>query len=200
MKIKICGMKNPENIVEAAALLPDFMGFIFWKPSPRFFSGNLPELPKSIQKVGVFVDAKFTEIINKVQQYKLDFIQLHGNESPDFCESLQKENLKIIKAFSVGIAFDFTILKAYESVVDYFLFDTKGDAPGGNGQSFEWGILDNYNSPKPIFLSGGIGLESIENLQKLNIPIFAVDVNSKFETSPGQKNIPFLQQFKNQLP
>ncbi len=200
MKIKICGMKNPENIVEAAALLPDFMGFIFWKPSPRFFSGNLPELPKSIQKVGVFVDAEFTEIINKVQQYKLDFIQLHGNESPDFCESLQKENLKIIKAFSVGIAFDFTILKAYESVVDYFLFDTKGDAPGGNGQSFEWGILDNYNSPKPIFLSGGIGLESIENLQKLNIPIFAVDVNSKFETSPGQKNIPFLQQFKNQLP
>lgn len=200
MKIKICGMKNPENIVEAAALLPDFMGFIFWKPSPRFFSGNLPELPKSIQKVGVFVDAEFTEIINKVQQYKLDFIQLHGNESPDFCESLQKENLKIIKAFSVGIAFDFTILKAYESVVDYFLFDTKGDAPGGNGQSFEWGILDIYNSPKPIFLSGGIGLESIENLQKLNIPIFAVDVNSKFETSPGQKNIPFLQQFKNQLP
>jgi phosphoribosylanthranilate isomerase len=200
MKLKICGMKNSENIVEATALLPDFMGFIFWKPSPRFFIGNLPELPKSIQKVGVFVDAGFTEIVNKVLQYKLDFIQLHGNETPDFCESLQKENLKIIKTFSVGIAFDFTILEAYEPVVNYFLFDTKGDAPGGNGQSFNWGILENYNSQKPIFLSGGIRLESIANLQKLNIPIFAVDVNSKFETSPGQKNISLLQQFKNQLP
>ncbi len=199
MKLKICGMKNSENIVEAAKLHPEFMGFIFWKPSPRFFSGNLPELPKSIKKVGVFVDAEISEIINKVEQYKLDFIQLHGNETPDFCESLQKENLKIIKSFSVGIPFDFTVLKAYESVVDYFLFDTKGDAPGGNGQSFSWGILENYNSQKPIFLSGGIGLESIENLQKLNIPIFAVDVNSKFEIAPGQKIISLLQQFKNAL-
>ena len=200
MKLKICGMKNPENIIEVAQLQPDFMGFIFWEPSPRFFSGHLSELPKSVKKIGVFVDAGFTEIIDKVKQYQLDLVQLHGNETSDFCKKIQNENMTIIKAFSVGIDFDFKILNAYESVVDYFLFDTKGAAPGGNGQSFNWEILNNYASQKPLFLSGGIGIESIENIKKLNIPIFAIDVNSKFETAPGQKNIPLLQQFKNQLP
>lgn len=200
MKIKICGMKNPENIAVVSELQPDFMGFIFWESSPRFFSGAMPQISKSIQKVGVFVNAELAEIQNKIKQYQLDLVQLHGNETADFCQTLQQTPVKVIKAFSVGIGFDFVELVAYESAVDYFLLDTKGAAPGGNGQSFDWEILNKYVSQKPLFLSGGIGIDSIENIKKLNIPIFAIDVNSRFETRPGYKNSALLQQFKSQLP
>jgi len=199
MKLKVCGMKYPENIQEVSTLLPDFMGFIFWEKSSRFFEGTLPPLPESIQKVGVFVDASIEEITAKIKQYQLDFVQLHGSESVGFCSELQKFPIKIIKVFSVDSEFDFEILKPYEAVCDFYLFDTKGKLPGGNGVTFDWNHLEKYPSKKPFFLSGGIGIESINTLQELSLPIHAIDINSKFETAPGLKNTLMVHQFQNLL-
>ncbi len=199
MKLKICGMKYSENIMEISTLLPDYMGFIFWKPSARYFEGTMPKLPKSVQKVGVFVDASYDEIITNVRKYQLDVVQLHGKETPEFCSKLHVLNSKIIKVFPIDETFDFSILKSFESVCDFYLFDTKGKLPGGNGVAFNWDLLQNYKSRKPIFLSGGIRLEDMEAIQKLQLPIYAVDVNSKFEIEPGLKDIQKLQQFQNLL-
>lgn len=195
MKIKICGMKYPENILEVGALLPDYMGFIFWEKSARYFDGIIPELPKSIKKVGVFVNAPLNEILEKIKTHNLQAVQLHGDESVEFCESLKKNTPKlidVIKVFPILDTFDFGILNSYEKVCDFFLFDTKGKLPGGNGTTFDWKVLEQYPSTKPFFLSGGIGIEeldSINEILKTNLPIYAIDVNSKFEIEPGLKNI-----------
>ncbi len=193
MKLKICGMKYPENILEVSQLHPDYLGLIFYEKSSRFFDGEIPEIPKSIKKVGVFVNSSLDEIISKIKKYNLDVIQLHGNETPEFCQKLKNKNIEIIKVFSVDDHFDFDILEQYESVCDYFLFDTKGKLHGGNGVTFNWQILEKYKSEKPLFLSGGIGIEEIEKIKKLNLPIYAIDVNSKFEIEPGLKDIDLLK-------
>lgn len=192
-------MKYSENIEETAELLPDYMGFIFYEKSPRFFDGDVPELPKSIQKVGVFVNAPISDILQKIKEYNLQVIQLHGDESPEICEILKIINMQVIKAFSVDDDFNFKTLAPYETVCDYFLFDTKGQNPGGNGTTFDWQILEKYPSKKPFFLSGGIGLEEIRRIKELNLPIYAIDVNSKFETKPGLKNIQLLKQLQHAL-
>jgi len=195
VRIKICGMKYPDNILEVGSLLPDYMGFIFWEKSARYFDGIMPDLPKSIQKVGVFVNASSSEILEKIEKYNLQAVQLHGNESVEFCVDLKNKignKIKIIKVFSVNDDFDFEVLKPFENVCDYFLFDTKGKLPGGNGIAFDWKVLKNYPSTKPFFLSGGIGIEELENVKqvlKTNLPIHAIDVNSKFEIEPGLKNV-----------
>jgi phosphoribosylanthranilate isomerase len=199
MKLKICGMKYPENILEVSQLLPDYIGFIFWKKSSRYFDSEIPKINKSIKKVGVFVDSTSEEIISKIKKYDLNVIQLHGNENPEFCRNLKMENIEIIKVFSVNDDFNFSILEPFENTCDYFLFDTKGKLPGGNGITFNWQILQHYKSTKPFFLSGGIGLDDIKNIKKLNLPIYAIDVNSKFEVEAGLKNIELLKSFKNNL-
>ena len=194
MKLKICGMKYPENILEVGGLLPDYMGFIFWKKSARYFDGNLPELPHSLKKVGVFVNASIEEILEKIEKHDLQAVQLHGDESVEFCENLKKKlpNLiDVIKVFSILDTFDFAILNSYENVCDFFLFDTKGKLPGGNGTTFDWDVLKKYPSTKPFFLSGGIGVEemdAVNEILKTNLPVYAVDVNSKLEIEPGLKN------------
>ncbi|MFV8377969.1 phosphoribosylanthranilate isomerase [Flavobacterium sp. LB3R33] len=196
MKLKICGMKYPDNILEVGALLPDYMGFIFWEKSSRYFDGVIPDLPKSIKKVGVFVNETAEIILAKAQKYDLKAVQLHGHESVAFCQDL-RENLKqvqieIIKVFSVDDDFDFEVLKPFEAVCDYFLFDTKGKLPGGNGTTFDWKVLEKYPSSKPFFLSGGIGMEemdAVKEITKTNLPLYAIDINSKFEIEPGLKNI-----------
>ena len=193
--IKICGMKYPENMLEVGELLPDYMGFIFWEKSARYFDGIIPELPKSIKKVGVFVNASLEEILEKIQKHDLQAVQLHGDESIAFCENLKKnvpKGIEVIKVFSILNTFDFAALKPFENVCDYFLFDTKGKLPGGNGTTFDWKVLENYPSTKPFFLSGGIGMEEMEavnEILKTNLPVYAIDVNSKFEIEPGLKNI-----------
>ena len=193
--IKICGMKHPDNILEMAALLPDYMGFIFWKDSSRFFEGAIPELPNSIKKTGVFVSETVDTIVAKVGHYVLQAVQLHGDESAGFCIELRSklsENIEIIKAFSIDDDFNFDNLKPYELVCDYYLFDTKGKLRGGNGTTFDWNILQKYKSNKPFFLSGGIGFDevhSINILLKTELPICAIDFNSKLESEPGLKNI-----------
>lgn len=194
MKIKICGMKYAENIQEVGQLLPDYLGFIFYEKSARFFDGELPKIPESIKKVGVFVDATFEEIVSKIDQYHLNCIQLHGSETPEFCQKIQALPVEIIKVFSVDDHFNFDVLESYESVCDFYLFDTKGKLHGGNGVTFNWEILNKYPSTKPFFLSGGIGLEEIEAIKKMNLPIHAIDVNSKFEIKPGFKNIELIRQ------
>ncbi|AOW11459.1 N-(5'-phosphoribosyl)anthranilate isomerase [Flavobacterium gilvum] len=187
-------MKYPDNILEVGSLLPDYMGFIFWPKSARYFNGEIPNLPKSIKKTGVFVNENTTVIEEKVKKHNLQAVQLHGQESVAFCSELKTKfgtSIEIIKVFSADENFDFSILEPYESVCNYFLFDTKGKLPGGNGTTFDWKILVNYPSTKPFFLSGGIGIEeldSINEILKTNLPIYAIDINSKFEIEPGLKN------------
>ena len=192
-------MKFSENILEVGSLLPDFMGFIFWEKSSRYFDGEMPILPQTIKKVGVFVDESIEIIQSKIEKYDLDCIQLHGTESVEFCQKLKKIPIEIIKVFSIKDNFDFEILNNFESVCDYFLFDTKGELPGGNGTTFDWNILKKYPSIKPFFLSGGIGVEEIKLLKEINLPVYAIDVNSKFETESGLKNRKLLQSFQSQI-
>lgn len=200
--LKICGMKH--NIAEVAKLQPDYLGFIFYEKSPRFFDGEIPSLPLGIKKVGVFVDEKISKVIELSIKYSLDVIQLHGNESKEYVLDLQaylvlyNPNVLVWKVFGVDDNFDFKQLSIFENKVDKFLFDTKGKEKGGNGFTFNWEILKNYPSKKPFILSGGIGLEGIDALKELlktDLPIHAIDVNSKFEIEPGIKDVSRLKKF-----
>ncbi len=204
MKLKVCGMKYRENIEAVAALQPDYLGFIFYEKSSRNNEDVVPELPKGIKKIGVFVNASISFIAEKVAMHNLDGVQLHGEESPEFCKDLRKQvsqKIIIIKVFSIKEEFDFTVLNNYEAFVDYFLFDTKGKLPGGNGYTFNWEVLHDYPSKKPFFLSGGIGIDHLEKIKNINpsLPIHAIDVNSKFELKPGLKNIELLTEFIKDL-
>lgn len=210
IKLKICGMKFPDNIEEIAHLQPDFLGFIFYENSVRNFTeSSIISLPKSIQKVGVFVNERTEKIIKTIQKFNLNAIQLHGNETESYCLNLINQikqnqlDIKIIKSFSIDEYFVFQTLNDYQ-MMHYFLFDTKGKLPGGNGTKFNWKILGNYHLDKPYFLSGGIGLADVSNINEfLQIPAskncFGLDVNSQFETQPGFKNKKQLQEFKTQL-
>jgi phosphoribosylanthranilate isomerase len=202
MKLKVCGMRELENIEKLTALQPDYMGFIFWAPSSRYVSQPTLKLPDTIKKTGVFVDASVDYIQSTIQNHQLKAVQLHGDETPDYCSLIQKFNVEVIKAFSIKDHFDFTILDAYQKHCDYFLFDTKGALPGGNGYAFDWSLLNEYPLDKPFFLSGGIGPEDLQKIKQLintPLPLFAIDVNSKFERSPGLKNTNLLNLFKKQL-
>ena len=203
MKIKICGLKFESNILGLSKLEPDYMGFIFWEKSKRLVIDSTPNLSQTkIKKTGVFVNADLEKIKDKVRVHKLEAIQLHGLESPEFCEKIKNLGVEIIKAFSIDENFNFNILEKYELCSDYFLFDTKGKSPGGNGISFDWEILRNYKYEKKFFLSGGIGIESISAIKKiknLSLPLFCVDINSRFELNPGEKNIELIKSFKNSL-
>jgi phosphoribosylanthranilate isomerase len=213
MKLKVCGMKL--NTLEVATLNPDYLGFIFWRPSKRCFDGTIPKLPTSIKKVGVFVDASIDDILNKIETHGLQAVQLHGTESSEFCGNLKKlsnnrsgdiglTNLEIIKVFAIKDDFDFSVLAPYEALCDYYLFDTKGKLPGGNGLIFSWEVLKDYPSTKPYFLSGGIGLEEIEKIKEFQQSpeskyCYALDVNSKFEIAPGLKDVGALKEFKKEV-
>lgn len=197
--LKICGMKY--NVAEMATLQPAYLGFIFYEKSPRNFEGSIPIISTNIKKVGVFVNEVVDIILEKIMFHKLDVIQLHGEESPEYISELNTD-IEVWKVFSVGETFDFNQLTPYEKVVDKFLFDTKGKNQGGNGVVFNWGVLQNYSSKKPFILSGGIGLEEVDAIHKLierGLPIYAIDVNSKFEIRPGLKNSRDLKQFIDEL-
>tara|TARA_R110000787_G_scaffold113832_4_gene223181 strand:- start:3627 stop:4289 length:663 start_codon:yes stop_codon:yes gene_type:complete len=220
MKLKVCGMKSVENIKSIADLNPDYMGFIFYDESKRNFEGIIPELPRSIKKTGVFVNEYVEIVVSLIEEYKLEAVQLHGDESVAYIQQLKegirqaqldsvshKRNKKqaqieIIKVFAIKDNFDFEILKPYENEVDYFLFDTKGEERGGNGVKFDWSVLKEYPYSKPFFLSGGIGPNDAEQVKEIKVagmPIYAVDVNSKFESKPGVKNSNEVKNFKKQL-
>jgi phosphoribosylanthranilate isomerase len=197
MKIKICGLRDPGNITSIAALAPDYMGFICYAPSPRYAEDlqaeTLAALPGTINKTAVFVNEDAEAIAKLTSTYNFDAIQLHGNEDPEFCDSL-RDSAVIIKAFGLDEKFDFEQLKPFVDSVDYFMFDTKTEKHGGSGLTFDWSLLDNYKLNVPFFLSGGLSLENLETVKSIDHPQFyGVDLNSKFEIEPGLKDINKLE-------
>ena len=201
MQIKICGIKYRENLQEVIELNPDLIGFNFFPSSPRFIANNLnpvdfAKIPIHIQKVGIFVNQDDYEVSLKFREYRLEYVQLHGNENVDICRKLNSEGIKIIKAFGVHEKFDFLLLSDYAPFCDYFLFDTVSANFGGSGKGFNWDILKKYDSGYPFFLSGGIGPGDAERVAALRLSSMAgVDVNSKFELEPGLKDTQLLKNF-----
>lgn len=199
LKIKVCGMREEANIQALSQMQPDLMGFIFYPPSKRFVGLDfnqqmLKEIDHQVIKTGVFVNAHLNEVIEFSKLYGFKAVQLHGEESPEFCEEIKKEGFLILKAFGVNEDFNFEQLKPYKPFVDYFLFDTKVDFYGGSGKTFDWRVLENYHLDKPFFLSGGLSLENLEEVKSIKSPQFyGVDLNSKFEIEPGLKNIKKLK-------
>lgn len=198
MKIKVCGLKYPDNIQAIEGLGPQYMGFIFYGRSPRFVgdldADALAAISPEIIKTGVFVNERAEEMESLIDKYDFKAVQLHGNESPEFAEQF-KGKVQVLKAFGVNENFDFEQLKDYTGKVDYFLFDTKTDIHGGSGKTFDWDILNKYTLDVPFFLSGGLSLDNLDQINKMTHPQFyGVDLNSKFETEPGLKDIEKLKQ------
>lgn len=223
--IKVCGMRRPDNIRAVAQLPVDMMGFIFCPSSKRYvgmapsLSGTLPDtadaaisgLPSAaghrIAKVGVFVDATVQDIITRVVGFRLDAVQLHGSESPTFIRNLKatvipdiSPGLKVFKAVSMSSAADIGRCAQYDGLVDMFVFDTKCDGYGGSGRQFDWTLLDLYKGSTPFLLSGGIGIADVGRIRDFRHPMFAgIDINSRFETEPGVKDVELVSRFIRQL-
>ena len=198
MKLKICGMKDPQNLRKVVDLGPDYVGFIFHDPSARRVSADiipvLAEIPRDVCKVGVFVNHRETVILDAVSRYDLQAVQLHGQESPELCRNLQARGLEVIKAFAIGPFFDFEALAPYKAYCDLFLFDAKGKLPGGNGTRFDWTLLQLYDNSLPFFLSGGLTLAHLDEVRELEgMNLYGLDVNSGFEQTPGIKDIEKLR-------
>lgn len=202
MLIKVCGMREAENIRQVEALGIDWMGFIFYPRSPRFVGEAFIEATSEqpVRRVGVFVNASPEEMIETARKYKLDYLQLHGNESADDCYALQKRGFALIKAFSIASEEDLEKTKEYEGRVDYFLFDTKCEGYGGSGKQFDWSVLAAYKGSTPFLLSGGIRPESLEALRHFHHPRLAgIDLNSGFEIEPGMKDVAKLKRFVEEV-
>ena len=199
MKVKVCGMRDPQSIREIGALRPDYMGFVFYPPSPRFAGRLDPDalaaLPASIRRTGVFVDASREEVEAAVVRYGLAAVQLHGRETPELCARL-RERCEVIKAFGIAGAEDLRAVRKYEEVCDLLLFDTRTPAHGGSGRRFDWETLRAYDGRLPFLLSGGIGPEDAGRVRNFSHPRYAgVDLNSRFETSPGCKDAEAVKNF-----
>ena len=198
MIIKVCGMREAENILEVEQLRVDWMGFIFYPRSPRFVKEVPSYLPMKAKRVGVFVNEEPPVIFERARQFGLDMIQLHGNESHSLCQALFDNNLKVIKAFSIepGKPFPNEKVERYEGYCDYFLFDTQTVLHGGSGRKFDWQILADYKGATPFLLSGGISPEDVEAIKSFKHPRWAgVDLNSRFESSPAIKDVSLLKKF-----
>ena len=199
MKIKICGMKYQQNINDVSCLPIDYMGFIFYKASPRFVAeldkNILKNIPSQIQKVAVFVNSSVEEICLITKKYEFDLVQLHGKESVEDCKYLFEQNINVIKAFSIDYNTSFLTTENYTPYCKYFLFDTATKLFGGSGMQFNWKLINDYAYSTPFFLSGGIGVENIEAALKINHPqLFGFDINSKIEDSAALKNIATAKQ------
>ena len=204
MKIKVCGLRDPENIKAVAALTPDYMGFIFYGPSPRFVNElpveTLNAISSSIRKTAVFVNESEEMINTLINQYSFDAIQLHGDEGADFCMGFRNK-VKVLKAFGLSNDFNFGQLNPYIGKVDFFLFDTKTDLHGGSGKMFNWDLLNKYELDIPYFLSGGLSPDNLEEIKNIKHPQFyGVDLNSNFEIAPGIKDIVQLEKAFDIIP
>ena len=214
MRLKICGLRHTDNIRAILPLQPDYLGFIFYKKSSRYAEGILnvgsfqesgawKDLSRPPKMTGVFVNETLENVQAIFEKYKLDAVQLHGDESPEFCRALMalgSGKLEVVKVFSIGDDFDFSITARYEGVCDLFLLDTKGKERVGNGVAFNWDILKKYKGEKPFILSGGIGVEDAAVIKKIDHPkLYGVDINSRFELEPGLKDISLVRRFVNDL-
>lgn len=198
--IKVCGMTNGENIRQTEQLGVDFIGFIFYPRSPRFLFEMPTYLPVRSRRIGVFVNESKDNILMYADRFGLDYIQLHGNESPEFCHNLQAAGMKLIKAFSIATPRDLSSVPAYEGLCQYYLFDTKTPQYGGSGNQFDWTLLNRYTGNTPFLLSGGINQYSAAAVRNFHHPRLAgVDINSRFESSPGLKDIGRIQTFIREL-
>ena len=217
--VKVCGLRDSENIRQVAALGVDWIGMIFWEKSPRnvtmipSHAGIIPDRASlsplatnnSPLKVGVFVDEMAQNIITRVVNFQLDLIQLHGHETPTLIRNLRHtladiRPVKVIKAISVSSRDDIAAYKDYADCVDYFLFDTKCPSVGGSGQQFDWSVLDAYDGEVPFLLSGGIGPDDAERVSNFHHPkCIGIDLNSKFETEPAMKDVAAIGKFLNEL-
>ena len=203
MKVKVCGLNDVSNVTEVLQLQPNFMGFIFYDKSARncTIANNVVRELKlgKTKKVGVFVNETREKLLQTVNDFGLDYVQLHGGESVAYCKELVASGLKLIKSFSIEDSFDMNDTNAFQ-FCDYLLFDTKGKNPGGNGTQFNWGILNKYKGAVPFILSGGLELKHLSSLQEISqsYPLLSVlDINSKFEIKPGLKNIDLVGEFIN---
>lgn len=201
LKIKVCGMREAENIRQVEALGIDMMGFIFYPPSPRFVDVVPQYLPSNCLRTGVFVNASFDQILEKVRLFGLNAVQLHGKESAQYCSQLRGligPDLMLIKAVSVKDAKCLTDVSAYQGVVDLLLFDTPCDGFGGSGCKFDWSILNDYKCNIPFMLSGGIGPEAADALLAFQHPMLVgLDLNSRFEAAPALKDAKAISSFLN---
>jgi phosphoribosylanthranilate isomerase len=205
LKIKVCGMRDAKNIEELSQLAVDYIGYIFY-PESRRYVGETPDetifkiVPKSIKKVGVFVNAPLNEVLRVAETHKLDVVQLHGTEIADYCKAIKEKGIEVIKAFKAEPETLTCETVAYRFSCDYMLFDTPTPMHGGSGERFDWEILRLQKFSLPYFLSGGIGLDDVEKIKNLNLKgLFAVDINSKFETKPGFKDVKLISEFVKQL-
>ena len=199
IQVKVCGLRDPQNIDEIARLGPDLMGFIFWPDSPRFVGTRLSTLQmrnfdSAVRKVGVFVNQPIEEIVREKDAYFLNAVQLHGDEAPEFCRDLRAAvpGIEIIKAFGVGEGFDFSVTAAYEPYCSLFLFDTQSAGRGGAGNAFDWALLEGYQGQLEYLLSGGIGRGNLREALawvRSHPRAAGIDLNSKIETSPGVKSL-----------
>jgi|DewCreStandDraft_4_1066084.scaffolds.fasta_scaffold133295_2 phosphoribosylanthranilate isomerase len=211
LRIKICGLKYAENIQAVAALQPDYMGFIFYPRSLRYV-GREFQLPGGrpwpAARVGVFVNENHRNIIYLARQHRLTHLQLHGNETPEFCAKLYQAGFTIIKAFGLHGGFDFRLLQAYKGAVHYFLFDTLSEGYGGTGKTFNWTLLNGYQLDVPFFLSGGLSAEVLkQNTLPAHPQLHALDINSGVEDRPGWKNtlkiqelLHIIKQYDHEIP
>ena len=203
LKLKVCGMKAAENIQQLIDLRPDFMGFIFYKKSPRYV-GELgadvfSRVPISIKKVGVFVNEEIDTVLELYEKYGLDYVQLHGDEDLEYSMRLKTQRVKIIKVFRILDSLPYSIAK-FSEYSDYFLFDTATKSYGGSGRHFDWSILKNYSSEVPFLLSGGISTDDVGQIKEMNPNGLAgIDVNSRFEVEPGLKDIEMVRKLKTEL-
>ncbi len=199
LKLKVCGLRD--NVKDVAALSPNFMGFIFYNKSPRYVGDAFVlDTKTTALRIGVFVDQSIDEVLEIYRKHKLDMVQLHGSESIDYCVELKAYDVKIIKVFAGNEFPSQVTIDAYAPFIDFYLFDTKGKYEGGNGIAFDWTVLDQVKLTKPLFLSGGIDLDNVHNIKRLRgIEIYAIDVNSKFEVTPGKKDIDKLKKLKSIL-
>jgi len=194
LKVKVCGMREPDNITSLSQLDIDYIGFIFYQKSTRFID-NIPtvSVPPSIKKTGVFVNESETNVMKKIKE-GLQAVQLHGSEPAAFCHSLKKTGVEVIKAFGIHGNFDWQLLSSYTDEVDYFLFDTSSPQHGGTGKAFDWEILNDYPLTTPYFLSGGLSTENIAQALEIgDARLIGLDLNSKFELKPGLKDIDKLK-------
>lgn len=188
MIIKVCGLKFEQNLIDVASLDIDMVGYNFYEPSPRYVQNTLPIIPSKIKKVGVFVNASESNILQKVRDYRLDYAQLHGDESPEFCKKI-KETIPVIKVFRIDNFLISDHMNEYE-FCDFFLFDTATKQFGGSGQKFDWSLLSELDIKVPFLLSGGIGPDDLDDILKFRHPNFkGIDINSKFELSAGLKDV-----------
>lgn len=203
MKLKVCGMRDSENLRELVDQVnPDFVGFIFHPGSPRYFLDGSEDIPDELppeKRTGVFVNNNMEDIVGEAEYFDIKNIQLHGSESPEFCRMLREKGFTVIKAFGIKSKDDFQKHEDYKAVCDFYLFDTKTPQHGGSGKKFNWHMLDKVEVSKPYFLSGGIDVGDIDEIHKLKHQPFAIDINSRFENEPALKDIEKIKKFKKQL-